>query len=106
MDSVGSEGSAAVPKGGVTLFMRLSRPQFVITMEKRYLSSGTFFGLTFGSTIVWCKIMLPHVVVSQGLWWQDEDEAYQSLNTLTSQRLSDMGRGATFFSTRVDIEKV
>lgn len=50
--------------------------------------------------------MLPGVVVSQGLWWEDEELGYQSVNLLTPQRLSDMGGGATFFSTRVDVEKV
>ncbi len=50
--------------------------------------------------------VLPGVLVSQGLWWEHGNEGVQSVNTLTSQRLSDMGGGATFFSTRVDIEKV
>jgi anaerobic selenocysteine-containing dehydrogenase len=50
--------------------------------------------------------VLPGVVVTQGLWWEDEQSGYQSVNTLTSQRLADMGGGATFFSTRVDVEKV
>ncbi|MGZ4107354.1 MAG: molybdopterin-containing oxidoreductase family protein [Tumebacillaceae bacterium] len=49
--------------------------------------------------------VLPGVVVSQGLWWEDEQTGYQSVNSLTSQRLADMGGGATFFSTRVDIGK-
>lgn len=47
----------------------------------------------------------PGVVVSQGLGWEDKTLGYQSVNALTSQRLSDMGRGATFFSTHVEIEK-
>lgn len=48
----------------------------------------------------------PGVLVSQGLWWEHGNDGVQSVNALTSQRLSDMGGGATFFSTRVDIEKV
>jgi anaerobic selenocysteine-containing dehydrogenase len=48
----------------------------------------------------------PGVVVSQGLWWEDKELGYQSVNALTSQRLSDMGRGATFFSTHIDVEKL
>ncbi|PSR34092.1 MAG: oxidoreductase [Sulfobacillus benefaciens] len=39
------------------------------------------------------------VVVSQGLWWTE------AVNALTSDRLSDLGGGATFFSTRVDVVK-
>jgi anaerobic selenocysteine-containing dehydrogenase len=50
--------------------------------------------------------VLPGVLVCQGLWWEDGNEGIQSVNSLTSQRLADMGGGATFFSTRVDIEKV
>jgi len=50
--------------------------------------------------------VLPGVVVSQGLWWDDAKRTHESVNILTSQRLSDMGRGATFFSTRVDIERL
>lgn len=50
--------------------------------------------------------VLAGVVVSQGLWWEDEAAGYQSINALTSQRLSDLGQGATFFSTRVEVLKV
>ena len=46
--------------------------------------------------------VLPGVVVSQGLWSTDTN----LVNKLTPDRLSDMGGGATFFSGRVNIEKV
>ena len=46
--------------------------------------------------------VLPGVVVSQGLWSTDAN----LVNKLTPDRLSDMGGGATFFSGRVNIEKV
>lgn len=49
--------------------------------------------------------VLPGVVVSQGLW-ADEQGKKQLVNALTPDRLSDMGGGATFFSGRVQIEKV
>jgi len=49
--------------------------------------------------------VLRGVVVSQGLWWDDDGTGGTTVNALTSQRLSDMGRGATFFSTRVAVEK-
>ena len=48
----------------------------------------------------------PGLVISQGLWWDDDQLDYQSVNLLTSQRLADMGGGATFFSTRVEVEGV
>lgn len=50
--------------------------------------------------------VLPGVLVCQGLWWESGNEGVNAANLLTSQRLSDMGGGATFFSTRVDVEKV
>jgi anaerobic selenocysteine-containing dehydrogenase len=50
--------------------------------------------------------VLPGVLVMQGLWWEEGNEGVQSVNTLTSQRLADMGGGATFFSTRVTVEKL
>ena len=49
--------------------------------------------------------VLPGVVVTQGLW-QSADGINQLVNTLTPDRLSDMGGGATFFSGRVDVEKM
>ncbi|MDB4866276.1 MAG: oxidoreductase [Cohnella sp.] len=50
--------------------------------------------------------VLPGVLVTQGLWWEEGNEGVQSVNNLTSQRLADMGGGATFFSTRVSVEKI
>ncbi|MFB4163975.1 molybdopterin oxidoreductase family protein [Alteribacillus sp. JSM 102045] len=59
-----------------------------------------------------CKIaasvgenVLPGVVVSQGLW-SDEEGSPRNVNALTPERLSDMGGGATFFSGRIHMEKV
>ncbi|CAH0129409.1 molybdopterin oxidoreductase family protein [Peribacillus simplex] len=49
--------------------------------------------------------VLPGVLVSQGLW-QNAPETKQHINSLTPDRLADMGNGAVFFSGRVDLEKV
>ncbi|WP_134701768.1 molybdopterin-dependent oxidoreductase [Ammoniphilus sp. YIM 78166] len=43
-------------------------------------------------------------VLTQGLW-SDQPGTNQLVNTLTPSRLADMGGGATFFSTRVDVKK-
>ncbi|OAB47638.1 oxidoreductase [Paenibacillus antarcticus] len=48
--------------------------------------------------------MLPGTVISQGLWWE-KDGKKQSANVLTPDRLADMGEGATFFSTTVEVSK-
>ena len=47
--------------------------------------------------------VLPGVLVTQGLWWEDDYEGRQSVNALTPQRLADMGGGAVFFSARVEV---
>ncbi|PYE50757.1 molybdopterin guanine dinucleotide-containing S/N-oxide reductase-like protein [Paenibacillus barcinonensis] len=48
--------------------------------------------------------MLPGTVISQGLWWDGEGKKQRS-NSLTSNRLSDMGNGATFFSATVEVKR-
>lgn len=48
--------------------------------------------------------VLPGVVVSQGLWWERSGGIGRA-NALTSSRLADMGEGATFFSTIVDVKR-
>ncbi|WP_141431212.1 molybdopterin oxidoreductase family protein [Bacillus sp. 03113] len=49
--------------------------------------------------------VLPGVVVTQGLW-ADEKDKKQLVNSLTPDRIADMGGGATFFSGRVNVKKV
>jgi anaerobic selenocysteine-containing dehydrogenase len=48
--------------------------------------------------------MLPGTVISQGLWWEGQGRK-QRANALTADRLSDMGGGATFFSTAVQVKR-
>lgn len=50
--------------------------------------------------------VLPGVLVTQGLWWDDDGKGIQAVNALTPQRLADMGGGATFFSNRVEVLKI
>ncbi|RLQ96135.1 molybdopterin oxidoreductase family protein [Falsibacillus albus] len=49
--------------------------------------------------------VLQGVVVSQGLW-ADAPGTKQLVNALTPDRIADMGGGATFFSGRVNVEKL
>jgi anaerobic selenocysteine-containing dehydrogenase len=49
-------------------------------------------------------LMLPGTLISQGLWWKGKGRR-QRANALTSDRLSDMGQGATFFSTVVNVKR-
>lgn len=45
------------------------------------------------------------VVVCEGVWWLEFVPGKRSVNALTSQRLTDMGEGSTFYDTRVDVRK-
>ncbi|MGM7700753.1 molybdopterin-containing oxidoreductase family protein [Pseudalkalibacillus sp. Hm43] len=44
------------------------------------------------------------LIVTQGLWWDDEDNERFSINHLTPDTLSDAGGGATFFNCFVDVK--
>ncbi len=48
--------------------------------------------------------VLPGVVVTQGLW-EGTDTHNRLMNTLTPDRIADMGGGAVFFSGRVNVSK-
>ncbi len=45
----------------------------------------------------------PGVVVAEGAWWMEFAPGKRTVNALTSQRLTDLGRGSTFYDTKVDI---
>ncbi|WP_458413264.1 molybdopterin oxidoreductase family protein [Schinkia sp. CFF1] len=49
--------------------------------------------------------VLPGVLVTQGLWSKGQGTT-RFVNSLTPDRVSDMGGGATFFSGRVNVEKI
>jgi anaerobic selenocysteine-containing dehydrogenase len=48
----------------------------------------------------------PGCATAQSLWWASEMTNGQGINVLTSQALTDMGGGATFYDCRVEIERV
>lgn len=50
--------------------------------------------------------VLPGVLVSNGLWWEDKANGYSTVNVLTPDTLSDLGGGASFFSGTVDVRKI
>lgn len=47
----------------------------------------------------------PGQVVSEGVWWIEHCLGDRSVNALTSQRLSDRGRGSTFYNVKVNIKR-
>lgn len=46
------------------------------------------------------------VVVTEGVWWLEHTPGNRSVNTLTSQRLTDKGRGSTFYDVKVNVSAV
>jgi len=44
------------------------------------------------------------VVVTEGVWWIDHAISNRSVNALTSQRLTDKGRGSTFYDVKVNVK--
>jgi len=45
------------------------------------------------------------VVVAEGVWWLEFAPGSRSVNALTSQRLTDLGGGSTFYDNRVDVRR-
>jgi anaerobic selenocysteine-containing dehydrogenase len=43
------------------------------------------------------------VVVGWGIWWHKLSPEFKSINTLTGQQLTDMGRGPTFYDCLVEV---
>lgn len=62
-----------------------------------------------GNCILKAKVtdsVRPQVIVAPGVWWSQKYTDGSGINALTPDRLSDMGNGATFFSTLVEVQKV
>lgn len=45
------------------------------------------------------------VALAWGLWWHSLAPGGRSLNTVTSQALTDLGRGPTFYDCLVQVER-
>jgi anaerobic selenocysteine-containing dehydrogenase len=43
------------------------------------------------------------VAVAEGVWWLAHAPGSRNVNALTSQRLTDVGAGSTFYDNRVDV---
>lgn len=56
-------------------------------------------------TAVVAPDVLPETLVTLGLWRDDPEQGVVAVNHLTPSRSADMGGGATFFSTRVGLQK-
>ena len=57
----------------------------------------------FGGTLLGIIIGL---VVGLSIWWKKLAADGQNANALTSQKIADMGGGATFYDVLVEVEKM
>lgn len=48
----------------------------------------------------------PGVAVAEGIYWGSKDEGFLGINSLTSQKTTDMGSGGTFHESRVEIKSL
>jgi len=48
----------------------------------------------------------PGVVVAPSVWWKKYAPDGANANNVTSQRVTDLGGGATFYDCRVQVERV
>ena len=45
------------------------------------------------------------VLVAEGVWWLSHCPGPRAVNALTSQRLTDRGKGSTLYDNTVDVRK-
>ena len=61
-----------------------------------------------GEARFWARVgetVAPGVAAHSSLWWLRDSPAGRNVNALTSDRLSDMGGGATFHDNLVEVER-
>ena len=79
-----------------------------VDARSRGLADGqrviAFNGLGEVEFLLKCSSGVPvGVVVAEGVWWLEFTPGERSVNALTSQRLTDRGRGSTFCDNRVEV---
>ncbi|ORJ58581.1 molybdopterin-containing oxidoreductase family protein [Geothermobacter hydrogeniphilus] len=70
--------------GSVHVFNALGEVEFVLRIDEK-VPSG--------------------LAVAEGVWWREFAPGGRTVNALTSQRLTDLGGGSTFYDNRVDIRR-
>lgn len=48
----------------------------------------------------------PHLLVAEGIYWENDSSSHTGINDLTSQEVTDLGEGGTFHESRVKIIKL
>ena len=72
-----------------------------LTDGQRVIAFNTRGEVTF---FLKCTPKVPAgVAVAEGVWWLEFAPGMRSVNALTSQRLTDRGRGSTFYDNRVEV---
>jgi anaerobic selenocysteine-containing dehydrogenase len=84
MNPVDAELKGMIKGDSVTAFNELGETPFILRITPK-VPSG--------------------VVVAEGIWWLEHSPGLRSVNTLTSQRLTDQGGGSTFYDNTVDVRR-
>jgi anaerobic selenocysteine-containing dehydrogenase len=79
--------------------------------QARGIASGDTVRVFNGRGAHCCKARVgerarPGVVNGLGIWWRKLGMDGTNVNQLTSQKLTDMGRGPTFYDCLVEVERV
>lgn len=89
------------------------RPELIIhpeDAEKRDISDGNLVRVwnERGECYLWARVSyetIPGVVVSPSVWWGSFSPKGTGVNSTTPDLEADLGRGATFYSNYVEVEK-
>ncbi len=89
------------------------RPHLIIhprDAEERGISDGDLVRVwnERGECYLWAKVSyetIPGVVVSPSIWWGSFSPRDTGVNSTTPDWEADLGRGATFYSNHVEVEK-
>lgn len=84
MNPADAAGRGLSSGDAVTVFNQLGEAEFALTVTGR-VPSGT--------------------VVTEGVWWSEFISGRRGVNALTSQRLTDGGRGSTLYDVAVEVRK-
>jgi anaerobic selenocysteine-containing dehydrogenase len=90
-------------QGGMTLAVNPEDAQNKGIIENSIVTAWNSFGEV--DFVLRVSEKVPSgIAVAEGTWWIGHAPGDRSVNALTSQRLTDLGKGSTFYDNRVDIK--
>ena len=104
-----SEEASRKKEGGTPRV--LVHPRDAVCADGGSVESGDTVRLTneLGSVELEAKVTedtRPGTIVAEGIWWPHHSQGGAGINTLTSNRLTDLGGGSTFHDNRVALRRL